>query len=153
MWCFQWPQDWKRSILIPIPKKGGSKECSEEEQDGGGIGGHRVQLSPQIHQEYTFRQKWLQNSSWGWAGVAIIGKEYVESCKTWQHEGTRGKNRSVSRTGSAIGGWGNWSRGPIPTLGQLSGSEEKRLKLRVKQLICDSVNGMRIRESLPQSYT
>ena len=24
----QWPQDWKRSIFIPIPKKGGSKECS-----------------------------------------------------------------------------------------------------------------------------
>ena len=24
----QWPQDWKRSILIPIPKKFGTKECS-----------------------------------------------------------------------------------------------------------------------------
>ena len=24
----QWPQDWKKSILIPIPKKGGTKECS-----------------------------------------------------------------------------------------------------------------------------
>ena len=24
----QWPQDWKRSILIPIPKKGSAKECS-----------------------------------------------------------------------------------------------------------------------------
>ena len=24
----QWPQDWKRSVLIPIPKKGNSKECS-----------------------------------------------------------------------------------------------------------------------------
>ena len=24
----QWPQDWKRSILIPIPKKDGTKECS-----------------------------------------------------------------------------------------------------------------------------
>ena len=23
----QWPQDWKRSIFIPIPKKGNSKEC------------------------------------------------------------------------------------------------------------------------------
>ena len=23
----QWPQDWKRSILIPIPKKSSSKEC------------------------------------------------------------------------------------------------------------------------------
>ena len=24
----QWPQDWKRSVLIPIPKKGKAKECS-----------------------------------------------------------------------------------------------------------------------------
>ena len=24
----QWPQDWKRSILIPIVKKGSTKECS-----------------------------------------------------------------------------------------------------------------------------
>ena len=23
----QWPQDWKRSVFIPIPKKGNSKEC------------------------------------------------------------------------------------------------------------------------------
>ena len=25
----QWPQDWKRSIFIPIPKKGNAKECSD----------------------------------------------------------------------------------------------------------------------------
>ena len=24
----QWPQDWKRSIFIPIPKKGNAKKCS-----------------------------------------------------------------------------------------------------------------------------
>ena len=24
----QWPQDWKRSVAIPIPKKGSAKECS-----------------------------------------------------------------------------------------------------------------------------
>ena len=24
----QWPQEWKRSVFIPIPKKGNSKECS-----------------------------------------------------------------------------------------------------------------------------
>ena len=24
----QWPQDWKRSILIPFPKKGSTKECA-----------------------------------------------------------------------------------------------------------------------------
>ena len=24
----QWPQDWKRSVFVPIPKKGNTKECS-----------------------------------------------------------------------------------------------------------------------------
>ena len=24
----QWPQEWKRSVLIPVPKKGNAKECS-----------------------------------------------------------------------------------------------------------------------------
>ena len=27
----QWPQDWKRSILIPVPKKGSTKECSNHQ--------------------------------------------------------------------------------------------------------------------------
>ena len=43
--------------------------------------------------------------------------------------------------------------GTIPTAGQLSESEEKHLRLSVKQLICVSLNGMRIRQSLPQPYT
>ena len=25
----RWPQDWKRSVFIPIPKKGNAKECSK----------------------------------------------------------------------------------------------------------------------------
>ena len=28
----QWPQDWKRSLFIPIPKKGNAKECSTTAQ-------------------------------------------------------------------------------------------------------------------------
>ena len=24
----QWPLDWKRSVFIPVPKKGSAKECS-----------------------------------------------------------------------------------------------------------------------------
>ena len=29
IWRGQWPQDWKRSVFIPIPKKGNAKECSD----------------------------------------------------------------------------------------------------------------------------
>ena len=27
----QWPQDWKRSVLIPVPKKGCAKQCSNHQ--------------------------------------------------------------------------------------------------------------------------
>ena len=47
---------------------------------------------------------------------------------------------------------GGTEAGPIPTFGQLSESEEKHLRLRVKQLIWGSLNGMRIRQSLSQPY-
>ena len=62
------------------------------------------------------------------------------------------KKRSVSRTGPAPDGWGNSSRSPIPILGQLSESEEKYLRLRVKQLTCGGLNGMRIRQPLPYTH-
>ena len=26
----QWPQDWKRSVFIPVPKEGNAKECSND---------------------------------------------------------------------------------------------------------------------------
>ena len=55
-----------------------------EERDGGGVGGHGIYLSLQIHQEDTFghrsacriaaesRQEYLSN-----------GKEYIAPHKTW----------------------------------------------------------------------
>jgi len=27
IWKTQWPQDWKRSVFIPIPKKDNAEEC------------------------------------------------------------------------------------------------------------------------------
>ena len=44
----QWPQDWKRSVFIPFPKKGNAKECSNYHTialiPGGllSMGSHRV---------------------------------------------------------------------------------------------------------------
>ena len=29
IWKKQWPQDWKRSVFIPIPKRGNAKGCSK----------------------------------------------------------------------------------------------------------------------------
>ena len=30
----QWPQNWKRSVFIPVPKKGNAKECSNYHTHG-----------------------------------------------------------------------------------------------------------------------
>ena len=46
---------------------------------------------------------------------------------------------------------GGLKRGSDPHSGATE-SEEKHLRLRVKQLICGSLNGVRIRQSLPQPY-
>ena len=47
---------------------------------------------------------------------------------------------------------GNLKQGSDPHIGALTELEEKHLRLRVKQLICGSLNGVRIRQSLPQPY-
>ena len=63
-----------------------------------------------------------------------------------------GKTGVLVRTGPALSGWGNYNTGLIPTLGQLSESQEKHLRLRVKELIFGSLNGMGIRQPLLQPY-
>ena len=49
-------------------------------------------------------------------------------------------------------GVGKLKQGSDPTSRQLSESEKKHLRLRGKQLISGSLNGMRIRQSLLQPY-
>ena len=43
-------------------------------------------------------------------------------------------------------------QGSNPHIGAIVESEEKPLRMRVKQLTCGSLNGMRIRQSLMLSY-
>ena len=44
----QWPQDWKRSVFIPIPKKGNAKECSNYHTSA--LISHASKLMLQIYQ-------------------------------------------------------------------------------------------------------
>ena len=92
-----------------------------EEQDDRTVGGRRVPHSPRIHQEYTFRHRSAcRTPAESGQEYLATGKAYIKPCKTQQDEGTRGKNRSVSRPGPALG------RSPIPTSGQVSESEEEQ---------------------------
>ena len=86
----------------------GIKKCYIGEQEGGGVGGRGVHLSPRIHQEHTFRHRSAcRTPAESGQEDLTSGKEYIDPRKTREDEGTRGKNRSVSRTGPALGGWGN----------------------------------------------
>ena len=109
-----------------------------------------ISLSSRIHQEYAFRHR---NAQLQMTADEYLKsrEEYIDPRKPQWCKGTRGKG-TVRRTGPALLGWGNWSRGLIPTRGQLPESEEKHLRLRGEQLICGSLNGVKIRQSLPQPY-
>ena len=79
-----------------------------EKQDGGGVGGRGVHLSLRIHQEYTFRHRSAcRTPAESGQEYLTSGKEYIVPRKTQYDEETSGKNRSVTRTGPALGGWGN----------------------------------------------
>ena len=44
----QWPQDWKRSVFLPIPKKGNANECSNYHTIA--LISHTSQVMPKILQ-------------------------------------------------------------------------------------------------------
>ena len=99
------------------------KTLTMGEQRGRGVGGRGVHLSPRIHQEYTFKHRSAcRTPAESGQEYLTSGKEYIEPRNTQEEEGTRGKNRSVSRTGPALSWWENGSRDLIPTSGQLSES-------------------------------
>ena len=52
----QWPQDWKRSVFIPIPKKGNTKQCSNYHTIALISQASNVQYSPS--QASTVRKLW-----------------------------------------------------------------------------------------------
>ena len=53
-----WPQDWKRSILIPIPKKGSTKECSNHQTIS--VNSHVVKLCSKFS-KLGFSITWTEN--------------------------------------------------------------------------------------------
>ena len=54
----QWPQDWKRSVFIPVPKKGNAKECWNYHIVA--LISHASKITHKILQA-RFRHKWGEN--------------------------------------------------------------------------------------------
>ena len=55
--------------------------CSSWREDGGGVGGHGVHLSPCIYQEYNFRQRYMRTPAESGQVYLTRVKEYLEPCK------------------------------------------------------------------------
>ena len=59
-----------------------SDSLHKREQDGGGVGGRGVHLSPQIHQESTFRHRSAcKTPAESGQEYLITREEYIEPCK------------------------------------------------------------------------
>ena len=55
----QWPQDWKRSVFIPIPKKHNAKEYSNYHTIA--LISHTNKIMLKIHQYMNFSNTWTEN--------------------------------------------------------------------------------------------
>ena len=65
-------------------------------------------ISLWIHQEYTFRHRRARGTpAESGQEDPTSGKESIDPRETREDEGARGKSASVSKTGPALGGWGN----------------------------------------------
>ena len=61
----QWPQDWKRSVFIPVPKKGNAKECSNYRTIALISHASKVIAQNSPSQASTVREPWTSRcSSW-----------------------------------------------------------------------------------------
>ena len=59
----QWPQDWKRPVFIPIPKKGNAKECSNYRTIS--LSSHTSNAQNSPNQALAIREPWtFRCSSW-----------------------------------------------------------------------------------------
>ena len=69
-------------LCLEVGKKG--------EQDGGGVGGPGIHLSPWIHHEYTFRhRRYCRTPSESGHEYLVARKEYIDPCKIWEDEGRK----------------------------------------------------------------
>ena len=88
-------------------------------------------------------QKFMQNTCWEQTGGPDRWKRICRTMQNSAGQRSLGENRSVSRTGPALRWWGYWM-GAIVWI--------RREAFKSEELICGSLNGMRIRRSLLQSH-
>ena len=75
----QWPQDWKRSVFIPVAKKGNAKKCSDYHTIG--LISHASKVMLKLLQ-LGFSSMWTKNfQMWSW--VLKRQRNQSSNCKHW----------------------------------------------------------------------
>ena len=70
----QWPQDWKRSVFIPTPKKGNAKEYSNYCKIV--LISHASKVLLKIPEKHLLLLHWLHQNLWLW--------QFVDHHKLWE---------------------------------------------------------------------
>ena len=83
-----WPQDWKRSVFIPIPKKGNAKECSHYRTIV--LISHASKVMLKILQQYMNQE--LPDVQW------VLGKAEEPEIKLPTSVGSSKKQESARKT-------------------------------------------------------
>ena len=90
----QWPQDWKRSVFIPIPKKGNAKECSNyctiiliSHASNGTLRILHARLEQYVNQEIPRVQAWFRKGRGIRDQIANI-HWIIEKAREFQKEST-----------------------------------------------------------------
>ena len=102
---------------------------------------------------YLQTQNILQNTFWEWARVPDHWKIIYKPLKNSRRKEWGGERR-MSKSAPDFGRWGNWSRGQIPAMGQLFGTEEKHYRLLESEPVSLWIwmEWESYRQSLPQPY-
>ena len=72
----QWPQDWKRSVFIPIPKKGNAKECSNYRTKLHSF--HILAKKCSNSFKLSFNSMWIKNFQMYKLGLKRAGKQVIK---------------------------------------------------------------------------
>ena len=78
----RWPQDWKRSILIPIPKKVSSKECANHQTIALISHASKVMLKYTRLQHYANQELQMSKLGLEKEEKSEVKSEVAQSCPT-----------------------------------------------------------------------
>ena len=113
----QWPQDWKRSVFTPIPKKGNAKECSNYHTIAFISHASKIMLKILQARLQQYVRDWVNpgcggrdSDGFGWGSVPVVLPGSPLQLGTRRERGRGGANPGGAGRGRLTGGMGRGSQ-------------------------------------------